>query len=373
MSGSLLAQRGADEGGPSIDLVGTRTPPQATSRRTAYFFADLPGSDQYVGPLDVLLNKGFNMAQAVNRDRRIFRAAYGWGHVRGAILHPVRSIERSGGWGPWAEEQLVPIQAVDWIRSGFDWDSADNMTWFPNYFGHFVEGGITSRRLAEKLRSEGVPAATAIAAVTTMGAAVINEAYTHPTLDEGTGGTVADLYIFDLGGVVAFSFDPVARFFAETLHATVWPSQASLTFPDGELANNANNLVFKLPIPFVDRFSFFVRTAVGSHVGATLHLADDLDVSFGMGADTERQNIDPATGGESVDVKLSSSLYLDRGGSVLASLYWSQVDHRLLSLNVYPGVLHPDFGAWATVAHDGRLQVGLTHRLALGLGVGVGF
>ena len=342
------------------------------ARRTAFFFHDLPGSDQYVGPLDVVLNKGYNLAQAVNRDRAIFSATYGWSHVWNSVAHPFRSIEESGGWGDWMEKEIIPVQAVTWIRSGLDWDAADNMTWYPNYLGHFVEGGITHRRLAEKLESQGVPGAYAVAGIVTMGASVINEAYTHPTLEQGTGGTVADLYVFDLGGVIAFSFDPVARFFAETLHADVWPSQAALSFPGPVLANNANNLVFKLPIPFVDRFSVFVRTAVGSHVGATLHLADDLDISFGVGADTERQNIDPVTGEESVDLRLSSSLYLDRGGSVLASLYLSEVDQRRLSLNLYPGVLHSDFGAWLALAQDGTVQLGLTHRLAMGLGVGAG-
>lgn len=344
-----------------------------TSAGSAYFYADRPGSDRYVGPLDVILNKGFNMAQAVNRDRDIFSARYGWAHVRNSILHPDRSIEANRGWGDWLEEQIVPVRALEWIRSGFDWGAADNMTWFPNYFGHFIEGGITHRRLAEKLHDEGIPAAYLVAGVTTMGAAVINEAYTHPTLSRGTGGTVADLYVFDLGGVIAFSFDPVARFFAETLHANVWPSQAALAFPGPVLANNANNLIFKIPVPFVDPISVFVRTAVGSHAGATLHLGDGLDVSLGFGADTERQNIDPETGAESVDLRLSSSLYVDRGGSVLASLYWSEVDHRRLSLNVYPGVLHADLGAWVVVAHDGSLQAGLTHRLALGLGLGAGW
>lgn len=345
---------------------------QIVSAHRAYFFSDLPGSDQYVGPVDVLLNKGFNMAQAVNRDRAIFSTDYGFAHVRNSVAHPVRSIHETGGWGSWLEEQIVPIQAVTWIRSGFDWGAADNMTWFPNYFGHFIEGGITHRRLAEKLRSRGVPLATALAGITTMGAAVLNEAYTHPNLAQGTGGTVADLYVFDLGGVIAFSFDPVARFFAETLHADVWPSQASLSVPGLELVNNANNLVFKIPIPWVDRASVFIRTAVGSHVGPTLHLHDGLDLSLGFGADTERQKIDPVTGAESVDLRLSSSLYLDRGGSVLASVYWSQVDHRRLSLNVYPGVLHRSFGAWAVFARDGSVQLGVSHRAALGLGLGAG-
>lgn len=341
--------------------------------RASYFYRNRPGSDQYMGPFDVLLNKGFNLAQAENRDRRIFRARYGTRHVRHALLHPFASIDNTGGWGNFLEEQILPVEAVKWIRSGFDWDAADNMTWYPNYFGHFVEGGITSRGLAEKLRAQGVPKASVVAGATTMTAAVLNEMYTHPDLAEGTGGTVADLYVFDLGGVIVFSLDPVARFFSETLHAAVWPSQASLSLPELELANNANNLVFKIPIPWVDRASIFVRTAVGSHVGPTLHFDGGYDLSIGFGADTSRQNIDPETGRETVDLRLSSSVYLDRDGSVLAALYVSAVDHRLIALNVYPGVLHRDFGGWVNVSQNGAFAFGITHRLALGLGVGAGF
>jgi len=332
----------------------------------AYYYKGLPGSDMYVGPFDVVLNKGFNFAQAENRTRRIFESEYSTRHVWESLAHPLQSIQNSGGWGEFFETQILPVQAWNWIKSGFRWEEVDNMTWYPNYMGHFVEGGITSRRLAEKLRAQGVPYASTLAGVTTMATAVANEMYTHQGLDRGTGGTVADLYVFDLGGVLVFSLDPVARFFAETLR----PGQASLTAPDLELANNANNLVFKFGLPFTDRASLFWRTGIGSHLGVTAHLRGGYDVSVGFGADASRQNIDPVTGKESVDIRLSSSAYLDRGGSVLASIHWSEVDHRLVALNVYPGVLHPDFGAWINVDQDGAFQLGLTHRLALGLGLG---
>ena len=361
---SLAAQNPTLDGAPVAE-----TTLQATTPRT-YFYRGLPGSNQYMGPFDVLLNKGFNLTQAANRDRRIFQARYGTRHVLNSIFHPFESIGNTGGWGNFLEEQILPVEAVKWVRSGFQWDAADNMTWYPNYLGHFVEGGITSRGLAERLRAQGVPYASALAATTTMAAAVLNEMYTHPDLVDGTGGTVADLYVFDLGGVLLFSLDGVARFFSETLHASVWPSQASLTLPDFELANNANNLVFKIPLPFIDRASLFFRTAVGSHLGATFHLKDGYDLSVGFGADTSNQNIDPVSGRETVDLRMSSSLYLDRGGSVLASLYWSQVAHRRLSLNVYPGVIHSSFGAWLNVSRRGELSLGLTHRQALGLGLG---
>ena len=49
------AQSGAPVSAAEADTTATRTVAPAN----AFFFHDLPGSDQYVGPLDVLLNKGF--------------------------------------------------------------------------------------------------------------------------------------------------------------------------------------------------------------------------------------------------------------------------------------------------------------------------
>jgi hypothetical protein len=356
---------------PSALQAQLDSPRRDSLRDDSYFYHGLPGSDAYAGPFDVLLNKGFNFAQAENRTRAIFEADYSLSHVWNSIAHPFESIRNQpGSFGEWVEKEILPVQAFNWIKSGFRWDEVENMTWYPNYMGHFIEGGITSRRLAEKFRAQGVPYASTLAGLTTMATAMVNEAYTHQEIDQGTGGTVADLYIFDLGGVLVFTLDPVADFFANKLHANVWPSQASLTVPSWHIANNANNLVFKFPLPFTDRFSIFWRTAIGSHLGLTTHLANDYDLSFGFGADASRQNLDPVTGKESVDIRLSSSLYLDRGGSVLASIHWSEVDHRLLAVNVYPGVFSRDFGAWINVDQDLSFQFGASHRLALGLGFG---
>ncbi|HUF76135.1 MAG TPA: hypothetical protein VMM35_07640 [Longimicrobiales bacterium] len=340
-----------------------------------YFYRDVPGSNRYVGPIDVMLNKAFNMSQATNRSRRIFRTGYGVEHVTNSIFHPIRSIERSGGWGEFFETQILPIQAVKWVAAGFDWKAADNMTWYPNYMGHLVEGGITSRRLAEKLHAQGVPMPGLIASAVTMTAAMVNEAYTHPDLTEGTGATVADLYVFDLGGILLFSSDPVARFFSEKLHASIWTGQASLAYVGGELqlANNANNLVFKIPLWFTDDVSVFWRTAVGSHLGATLHLRGGYDLSIGGGADTSQQKIDPVTGHELVNIRPSASLWLDRDDSVLASLYWSTVDRRVFTANVFPDVILPGVGVWLAVTRDRSFELGLSHRAALGLGLGAGF
>ena len=68
-----------------------------------------------------------------------------------------------------------------------------------------------------------------------------------------------------------------------------------------------------------------------------------------------------------------ASLWLDRDDSVLASLYWSTVDRRIFTANLYPDVLLPGLGAWVAVTRDGGFELGLSHRSALGLGIGAGW
>ncbi|MBI2537957.1 MAG: hypothetical protein HYW06_13550 [Gemmatimonadetes bacterium] len=48
--------------------------------------------------------------------------------------------------------------------------------------------------------------------------------------------------------------------------------------------------------------------------------------------------------------------------------------HRLLQVNIYPGVLPGfarKFGAWGILSRDLKLSLGITHQW-LGLGLGVG-
>lgn len=92
----------------------------------------------------------------------------------------------------------------------------------------------------------------------------------------------------------------------------------------------------------------------------------------GHGSSSVRQNFDPVTGRETVETGMTSSVYLDRGGSVLASVNWSQQDHRLISMNLDPGVLHPALGAWFVVRQDWAIEFGLTQESVLGVGLGAG-
>ena len=321
------------------------------------------GTDAYTGPLDVILNKGFAVAQFTNRDRYIFDYDYGTRHVWASITEIGSNVEKYGGWRKLVGDEILPI-SLDWR----EWK------WAPNYFGHILEGGITSRRLAEWNRAHGVPAPSLTAAVATMGASVINEMYAHPGYTEGTAATATDLLLFDPLGIVLFSIDGIADFFSGPLRGNVWGSQAALTF-DGELVNNGNNLILKLPISPFPSSSVFIRAGLAFTPGFTFHRDDGLDVSIGFGAEGRIQNIDPETGEETPELGLGGGVFVDRHGSLLVSVMASEVEHRRFVVNVYPGVLDIGggrLGGWFLIREDWAFRFGISIAGALGLGVAAG-
>jgi hypothetical protein len=341
----------------------TSAPPASAER---YFFRGLPyGSEAYYGPLAVILNKGFALSLTEGITRKLADFPYGVDPVVDALTDPGGAIERGGGWGKFLREELLPLS----IR-------LDGPKWWTNYTGHLLEGGAHWRQLKEWYESRGVPLSGVLAGVTTMSAAFLNEVYESYGGTQGTSGTVADLYFFDLAGIGLFALDPVARFFSHSLHTTLWTGQASFVFPAAETDNNSSHLFLKFPWSPVPRSSIFAWLGVGGGMGLTFHRANDLDVSVGAGTDAKARWVDPDTGEEHAALTFGGGIWVDRGGSLLASLHVSEVRHRMVRLNVYPGVLPGpgrELGMWVSMSRDFEVRVGLSSRHALGLGMGAGW
>lgn len=330
-----------------------------------FFYEGRPyGSDAITGPVDVILNKGFAVAQFNNRNRYIFDYDYGARHVWNSIRHFGDNVERYGGWKAYLGDEVVPT-SLGWHA----WK------WAPNYFGHLLEGGMTYRRLAEWNRAHGVPLPAVSAAAVTMGAAVINEMYSHPGWVQGTAATATDLLLFDPLGIVLFSWDGVSRFVSGPLNGDIWASQAALTL-DGELVNNGNNFVLKLPVSPIPRTSVFIRGGLALTPGLTYHRRDGLDVSVALGGEGRIQNVDPETGEETPEIAVGGGVFVDRDGTLLVSAMASETAHRRLVLNVYPGVIDVAggrLGGWLIVREDWHVRFGISVGGALGMGLGAGF
>jgi hypothetical protein len=317
-----------------------------------------------MGPLDILLNKGFAASQADGPDQgKLTGRPYGFKSVNDALVHPLRAIERGGGTWRFVSREILPL-----TFNGTD------AKWAVNYVGHLIEGGIHWRRLKEWFDARGVPHGGLLSAITTMGAAYLNEVYETGRGEVGNASTVADLYVFDVASILVFSVDGVSRFFANTLRANVWTGQASIAFPGVRIENVGNYLHFKLPSP-VRGSSVFAWTGFGGGLGMTAHRPGNLDLSIAVGLDAKLLQRDPATGEETVNFRPSLTGFLDRNGSLLTSLHLSWTRNRLVKLNVYPGVVRPfgiDLGAWLVVSRDLRIRFGVSSRHWLGLGLGFG-
>jgi len=334
-------------------------------RAGPYFFHGLPyGSEAYYGPFAVLLNKGFALSLTEGMTRKLADFPYGARSVLDAMAHPGRAIERGGGWDKFVREEMLPLTV-----------KFDDVKWWTNYTGHLLEGGVHWRQLTEWYQQRGVPLAGLFSGLTTMSASFLNEVYESNGSTVGTSGTVADLYFFDLAGIALFAIDPVARFFSHSLHTTLWTGQAAVVFPAVETDNNSSHVFFKLPVHPVRNSSIFMWLGVGGGVGLTLHRDRDLDISFGAGTDAKARWVDPVTGEEHGSLTFGGGIWIDRRGSLLASAHVSEVDHRMLRVNIYPGVLGGigrEIGFWFILSEDFEPRFGISSRHALGLAIGVG-
>jgi hypothetical protein len=328
------------------------------------------GTDAYGGPLDIILNKGFAVAQWADQDRHIFSYPYGWGAVWASVTRPGAAMERAGGWGTVLKSHVFPV----------GWDELRDAQWMPNYFGHVLEGGLAYRRLLEWNRVRSVPFPTLTAVLVTQLAVAINEAYETPVNDpwvqeNGTAGLFVDFVIMDPLGMVLFHQDAVAGFFAERLGAAVWPRQASITFPGGRLTNNGEAVIVRPKLWFTDDFRLFFRGGVGAEGGVSIPFGDGLSFSVGAGADSSgrklnEEHIEVATFG------FSTGFWIDRDGALLFSATWNHKTDRRLAIDVFPGVIRiagSTIGAWFQLDQYYRPYIGVTGRRTLGAGLGVGF
>src|SRR5207253_2915020 len=206
-------------------------------------------------------------------------------------------------------------------------------------------GGLTMRTLDEWYRAHRVPLPRVMAVATTYAASALNEMTEQP--DAGpTAGGIADLVIFDVAGVALFHWDQPTRFLVEHWHAADWSSQASFTFPNGELQNNGQYVTLKIPVG-LGRNRFFVRGGLGAQFGVTRALNAQHSVSIGLGGDTEVRRVD-STGHETIEFVPAAGVYYDRNNSLLWSVSMSYLEN-MLSVNVYPNVVPRvprDLGMW---------------------------
>lgn len=311
----------------------------------------------------MLLNTGFDAFQFPNHDIHLFDYAYGdaGDRVGQAIAHPFKTVG-DRGWGRFLRSEILPFRFT-----------THDAAWVPNYSVHLIGLGMSYAALDEFYQAHGIPGARPLAAATALAAGVLNE------MVESNGGgfppspgMVADIYVFNVGGVLLFSSETVRRFFGRTLRLSDW-SSLPILMTDGTLQDTGQHFAMKIPLPGLDRTRFFVRFGLSGMLGLTRDVADGGAWSAAVGGTGVVHRIDPDTGVESIDLDWTAGVFYDRNDSLLASLVWARNTRSLLSLTVYPGVLPgigEDLGAWLSVDEGGTPRLGISWGSLAGLGVG---
>jgi hypothetical protein len=343
-------------------LLGGLLRPACAQQR--YFYRNLPyGSEAVYNPVSVILNGSYDIIQMENRSREIFHLPYGQGiqNVFRNLASPFAMINEYGWWN-FVKREVLPLSF-----------NVNDGQWWPNYELHLIGGGMTSVMMAEWYEEHGF-SSPMVWSISTMAAYhLLNEIVENGSYEGNNVDPIADIYLFDIGGILLFSSEPVRRFFSEELHLTDWSLQPSIALNNGTLQNNGQYFSLKWKLPFSESISLFHYFGLRGLFGVSRKFASGEAFSVGAGVRAVRLKLlDPDFFLLTTVLKWEVGLFYDRNNSLLASLFVGGAEDNPVTLNIYPGLLHiGDFspGVWALYSRQYGFSVGITTVWAPGVAV----
>jgi hypothetical protein len=166
---------------------------------------------------------------------------------------------------------------------------------------------------------------------------------------------VADFYVFNVLGVVLFESETVSRFFAKTLHMADWSYQPAVDPRDGSIVNNGQNFVWKLDLPWTERWRLFYHWGTHAEGGLSYRLDEEWSLSGGLGLKANKL-VDLGDGFKTVDLAASAGIFLDRNNSLMASIVAAHTKDYRWRVNLYPGLVDLGPVAPGLFAVDSRTQ-----------------
>jgi hypothetical protein len=319
------------------------------------------GSQSQFNPLSVITNEAFDISQMEGCSRSLPQQLDpdAFGRLNGSLLHPFTSIDRMG------TERFLTSEI---IPTSFRPSRAQ---WIPNYQLHLVGSGMRNAALEEWWKAHGCTHPGIAAAATTYLAQYLNEVseISHKTSyrDEDP---VADIYIFDLAGILLFQPQAVREFFASTVELSNWPLQPSWQAPGTELGDVGEYWALKIPLPSTEHWKLFYYMGLGNIGGVTRTFSGGDAVSLGAGAYAKTLH-SAGDGANTVTVAPKLGVFWDRNGSLMASAFYNGQSVERVLVNIYPGVLPTGplhLGCWGSLGPLGP-HIGITTTVGLGAGI----
>jgi hypothetical protein len=321
------------------------------------------GSEAMYNPISLVLNAGFDMIQ-VSHDRDITRIPFyaGGKNVFRNLGNPFGAISRYG-WEDFLRDQVIPLGL-----------SKDNGQWWPNYTLHLVGGGMTYVAMTEWYEAHEFPEPKLFSMLSMVSYHLVNEITENGAYEGDNVDPIADIYLFDLGGIVLFSFESVQRFFSEELNLADWSLQPSFSLRNLNLHNNGQFFSVKWKFPFSERWHLFYYFGTNGVGGLSYKRDDGSFISVGIGlVAKDLIDLDKLTNKKTLDLVPNIGVFYDVGNSLMASLSVSKKTDYMVNVNIYPGLLKiGDFspGFWMSLSSDARPIIGVTTSL---LPVGIAY
>jgi len=194
--------------------------------------------------------------------------------------------------------------------------------------------------------------------------------------NDGYGGInidpFADIYIFDLGGIILFSFDGVNKFFKEELNLADWSLQLSFT-TGGTLQYNGQYFSIKWETPLSKKIYFFYFFGMNALTGASYQLNDEEAISAGFGLRAKNLEVVRQTERQ-YDLKTTWNFgfFYDKNNSLMTSIFFSGLTDYFCNINIYPGIIkYKNFspGPWCIFHRNGNVIFGVSTVYAPGFGL----
>ncbi len=323
-----------------------------------YYHGRTFGSEALYNPASLIINGGFDILQSATHSRDLGTIQFGIGakNLWRNLRDPFTQINKYG-WKRFIGNEVFPLSA-----------KIDQAQYFPNYTLHLLGGGMESRMMHEWYVAHEVPMPTlftglTIAAYHFVNEAVENASYRGPNVDP-----IADVYLFDVGGVLLFSSDAVAEFFSTTFQLNDWSGQPAYNPTFNTLENQGQNFVMKYKLPFAERMSLFYYFGDSGLLGLSFLSGERDCISVGGGfVEKTLRNVDSTNGTRtlSIEMGLIGGVFYDRENSLMASLIVSDRINEKIKLNIYPGVFHigpVSPGIFVSLGKGDQLIAGMTIR-----------
>ncbi len=336
--------------------------PLLSGQEKNYFYTGKPyGSEALFNPISLFINGSFDVTQLQSVSNRIGDQDYAktFRVVMRSLGHPFENIEHYG-WNKFLRTEFFPISF-----------KKEEMQWIPNYQQHLIGGGMLYTAMKEWYRMHNYPVPWLLSSVTLMAHHILNEMLESGPNEVWSVDEVSDIYVFDLGGIVLFSFDSINEFFSKTLNLSDWSLQATILFPYGRV-NAGQYFSMKWKLPFSDTYSLFYRYGMGGVAGLSKKLESGDNLSVGVGFRSKHLvNLPGSARWRTIETSWQAGVYYDRNNSLLASLTLSGVKEYFASIDIYPGII--DIGGfspglWTVIGRNGNTTFGITTRYVLSFG-----